>query len=73
MAALLYVDGVLIRTLYTPAQPRDESRYALRIDANAGQQVWDLLIVLIAFYIGLVRGSFADSESLSDLMKLLRS
>ena len=46
--ALLVVDGILVAALYSAVSAHDEAKFGKRRGSNEGQQVWELLISLIA-------------------------
>ena len=48
MAALMYIDGILRAALYTPITTLDVERFGHAIGSDTGQQVWELLTVLVA-------------------------
>ena len=48
VAALLYIDGILKAALYSPISHHDVQRLGHAIGADTGQQVWELLTVLVA-------------------------
>ena len=48
LGALLLIDGILVAALFSAITPFDEEKFKLRRGDNEGQQVWELLIVLVA-------------------------
>ena len=48
LGALLLINGLLVAALYSPITPLDEAKFRIQRGDNEGQQVWELLIVLVA-------------------------